>query len=120
MPENQSDNVDTPEKFEQEARAPDSIQFNLIGLTPPEVIQFSDIINTMGIKLQIFGLSKDNARAYWNWDFLPEKYNLPKTREMLRNACDVRLPARLSLNDCKNIAEMILEALRQVKNDVAA
>jgi len=45
---------------------------------------------------------------------------LPKTREMLRNACDVRLPARLSLNDCKNIAEMILEALRQVKNDVAA
>ena len=58
-----------PEKFEQEARAPDSIQFNLVGLTPPEVSQFCDIINTMGIKLQIFGLSKDNARAYWNWDF---------------------------------------------------
>ena len=112
--------IHVPKKFEQEARAPDSIQFNLIGLTPPEVVQFCDVINAMGIKLQIFGLSKDNARAYWNWDFLPEKYNLPKTREMLRNACDVRLPARLSLNDCKNIAEMILEALRQVKNDVAA
>tara|TARA_B100001057_G_scaffold462150_1_gene514847 strand:+ start:1016 stop:2194 length:1179 start_codon:yes stop_codon:yes gene_type:complete len=112
--------IHVPEKFEQEARAPDSIQFNLVGLTPPEVSQFSDVINTMGVKLQVFGLSKNNARAFWNWDFLPEKYNLPKTRKMLRNACDVRLPARLNLDDCQNIAKLILEALRQIKNDVAA
>ena len=36
------------------------------------------------------------------------------------NACDVRLPARLNVDDCKNIAEMILEALRQVKSNMAA
>ena len=112
--------IHMPEKFEQEARAPDSIQFNLVGLTPPEVNQFCDLINRMGIKLQVFGHSKDNARAFWNWDFLPEKYNLPKTREMLKNACDLRLPARLNVDDCQNIAELILEALRQIKNDVAA
>ena len=76
--------IHMPEKFEQEARAPDSIQFNLVGLTPPEVNQFCDLINRMGIKLQVFGHSKDNARAFWNWDFLPERYNLPKTREMLK------------------------------------
>ena len=112
--------IHVPERFEQEARAPDSIQFNLVGLTPPEICQFCDLINTMGIKLQVFGQSKDNARAFWNWDFLPVKYNLPKTRKMLRNACDVRLPARLSLDDCQKIAELILEALRQIKNEVAA
>jgi len=36
------------------------------------------------------------------------------------NTCDVRLPARLSLDDCQKIAELILEALRQIKNEVAA
>ncbi len=109
-----------PEKFEHEARAPDSIQFNLVGLTPLEVSQFCDLINSMGVALQVFGNSKDNARAFWNWDFLPKRYNLPKTRGMLMNACDVRLPARLNVDDCKNIAKMILEALRQVKNNMAA
>ena len=112
--------IHVPESFEQETRAPDSIQFNLVGLTPAEVCQFCDLINKMGIKVQVFGHSKDNARAFWNWDFLPVKYNLPKTREMLANACDVRLPARLSLDDCQKIAELILEALRQIKNEVAA
>ena len=112
--------IHLPEKFEQEARAPDSIQFNLVGLTPPEVNQFCDLINRMGINLQVFGHSKDNARAFWNWDFLPERYNLPKTREMLKNACDLRLPARLNVVDCQNIAELILEALGQIKNDQAA
>ena len=112
--------IHVPEKFEHEARAPDSIQFNLVGLTPLEVSQFCDLINRMGVALQVFGNSKDNARAFWNWDFLPERYSLPKTREMLMNACDVRLPARLNADDCKNIAEMILEALSQIKNNIAA
>ena len=115
-----SESIHVPERFEQETRAPDSIQFNLVGLTPAEVCQFCDLINKMGIKVQVFGHSKDNARAFWNWDFLPVKYNLPKTREMLENACDVRLPARLNLDDCQKIAELILEALRQIKNEVAA
>ena len=115
-----SDWIHVPEKFEHEARAPDSIQFNLVGLTPLEVSQFCDLINRMGVALQVFGNSKDNARAFWNWDFLPERYSLPKTREMLMNACDVRLPARLNGDDCKNIAEMILEALSQIKNNIAA
>ncbi len=112
--------IHVPEKFEHEARAPDSIQFNLVGLTPLEVSQFCDLINRMGVALQVFGNSKDNARAFWNWGFLPERYSLPKTREMLMNACDVRLPARLNVDDCKNIAEMILEALSQIKNNIAA
>ncbi len=112
--------IHVPKKFEHEARAPDSIQFNLVGLTSLEVDQFCDLVNIMGVKLQIFGKSKDNARAFWNWDFLPERYNLPKTRAMLMSACDVRLPARLKVDDCKNIADIILKALRQVKNNMAA
>ena len=112
--------IHVPEKFKHEARAPDSIQFNLVGLTPLEVSQFCDLINRMGVALQVFGNSKDNARAFWNWDFLPERFNLPKTRGMLMNACDVRLPARLNVDDCNSIAEMILEALMQVESNMAA
>ena len=48
------------------------------------------------IFLQVFGLSQDNARAFWNWKFLGETPDLPKTRAMLMRACDTRLPARSS------------------------
>jgi hypothetical protein len=50
-----------------------------------------------GVKVQVFGLSTDNARAFWNWQFIPgDVPDLPQTRAMLMRACDVRLPARLT------------------------
>jgi hypothetical protein len=30
-----------------------------------------------GAAVQIFGLSEDNARASWNWQFLPDLTDLP-------------------------------------------
>ena len=55
-------------------------------------------------------MSNDNARAVWNWQFLGETPNLPKTRAMLMRACDVRLPARLSREECSAIADAVLAA----------
>ena len=39
-----------------------------------------------GVKVQVFGQSRDNARAYWNWQFLPEMPELPQTRALLMRA----------------------------------
>jgi hypothetical protein len=65
--------------------------------------------------VQVFGMSADNARAFWNWRFLPGPApELPRTRAMLMRACDVRLPARLTAQDCDVVADLLLAAVEDV------
>jgi len=112
--------ISVPEKLAPEERAPDSIQFNLINLDTDEIDLFEKITSQSGLNVQIFGRTKDNARAFWNWQFLPETFELPKTRKMLMTACDVRLPSRLNLEECEAISEVILSAIMTIKSGVAA
>ena len=89
-----------------EERAPDSLQFNLVcPWTDAEARSFQDAAKVRGIAVQIFGLSQDNARAFWNWQFLGDQPDMPQTRAMLMRACDLRLPARLQKADLDYIAE---------------
>ncbi len=109
-----------PEKLAPEVRAPDSIQFNMVGMTGDQIRAFSDVSEAAGIKVQVFGLSTDNARAFWNWEFLPEKTDLPQTRAMLMKACDVRLPVQLSRADLDAVADILLAAAEQVMGETRA
>ena len=95
---NKSPWLNVPPALAPETRAPDSIQFNLVDFARDEdAVAFQDAAAARGVKVQVFGLSTDNARAFWNWQFIPgERPDLPKTRAMLMRACDVRLPARLT------------------------
>ena len=103
--------LSVPAKLPPEERAPDSIQFNLVGLSDEETRAFADAAAARGVKVQVFGLSTDNARAFWNWQFLPgEAADLPQTRAMLMRACDARLPARLTRAELDVIAEALLSA----------
>ena len=111
---NESPWIAVPPALPKEARAPDSIQFNLVGMTRDERAAFADAAAGLGVKVQVFGLSRDNARAFWNWEFLPERVELPRTRAMLEVACDVRLPARLSREDLTAIAEALFAAAEEV------
>lgn len=105
-----------PDALPPEERAPDSLQFNLLGdWTDDEARAFQAAAGTRGVGVQVFGLSKDNARAFWNWQFLGETPDLPKTRAMLMRACDTRLPARLTRGDLDYIAEAILAAVAEIK-----
>lgn len=103
-----------PQKLKPEQRAPDSIQFNVVGMTARQTADFAAIAAADGVKVQVFGASTDNARAFWNWQFLPDQPDLPQTRAMLVKACDVRLPARLSLADCDVIAAILTAAAEDV------
>ncbi len=103
--------ITVPNALPPEQRAPDSIQFNLHDMTDLQVDSFTDRAAAAGLNIQIFGRSKNNARAFWNWGFLDENPDQPKTRAMLKRACDVRLPARLSLDDCDLVAQTILDAI---------
>ncbi|MGI9370694.1 MAG: DegT/DnrJ/EryC1/StrS family aminotransferase [Ruegeria sp.] len=108
---NTAPNIHVPPPLAPERRAPDSIQFNLIGLDEATTRAFADAADARGVKVQVFGLSDDNARAFWNWQFLPEQFDLPQTREMLMKACDVRLPVRLTRDELDTIADILLSAM---------
>ncbi|WP_194094363.1 DegT/DnrJ/EryC1/StrS family aminotransferase [Marivivens aquimaris] len=117
---NQSPWMKVPDKLPGEVRAPDSIQFNLVGMDDATIKAFSDASAARGIKVQVFGSSRDNARAFWNWQFLDGQGDLPMTRDMLMKACDVRLPARLTLDECDLVAQTLIDAADEVTSVEAA
>ncbi|EPX75921.1 DegT/DnrJ/EryC1/StrS aminotransferase family enzyme [Salipiger mucosus DSM 16094] len=112
--------IEVPEKLGPEQRAPDSLQFNLTGMDLDEMRAFAEAAEAAGVKVQVFGLSSDNARAFWNWQFMPEMPELPRTRAMLQRACDTRLPARLTLEDCAAVADVLVQAAEAVMGDTRA
>jgi dTDP-4-amino-4,6-dideoxygalactose transaminase len=110
---NDSPFMTVPDALPGEIRAPDSIQFNLSAKRDQDCLDFIANAAALGVKVQLFGLSPDNARAFWNWEFLPEKMELPQTRKMLMRACDVRLPASLSLEDVEKVAGALIVAAKK-------
>ncbi|WP_170764242.1 DegT/DnrJ/EryC1/StrS family aminotransferase [Ruegeria lacuscaerulensis] len=115
---NTSPFISVPAPLTPEHRAPDSIQFNLVGLDESEIRSFAAASEARGVKVQVFGLSEDNARAFWNWQFLPEKFELPQTRDMLMKACDVRLPVRLTKEELDVIADILLASVGEVTGPI--
>jgi len=110
--------LSVPPALPQEVRAPDSIQFNLVGFdTDAKALAFQDAAKARGISVQVFGLSENNARAFWNWQFLDDLPELPQTRAMLMRACDVRLPARLTRPELDFIADALIDAAAAVHAD---
>ncbi len=107
--------LNVPPKLTPEERAPDSIQFNLVGLSDEETRTFADAASARGVKVQVFGQNVDNARAFWNWQFIPGATpDLPKTRAMLMRACDTRLPARLTRPELDIISDALVSAAEDV------
>lgn len=109
--------INVPPPLPQETRAPDSLQFNLLRFEKDEKARaFQAAAAKRGVTVQVFGLSQDNARAFWNWQFLDDQPDLPKTRAMLMRACDLRLPTRLKTEDLELIVTALLEAVEEVGN----
>ncbi len=111
---NRSPWMSVPPPLPPERRAPDSIQFNLLDMDDEQTRAFAAAAGARGVSVQVFGMSPDNARAYWNWEFLGETPEMPKTRAMLMRACDVRLPARLKRAELDFIAAALVEAAEEV------
>jgi len=110
--------LSVPDKLRPEERAPDSIQFNLVDMDDDEARSFAEAAAARGVKVQVFGLSTDNARAFWNWHFIPGGVpDLPKTCAMLMRACDVRLPARLDRDELDTVAGTLLAAVSDVMGE---
>jgi len=108
--------LDVPAPLSKERRAPDSIQFNLVGFdADDEARAFQKAAGDRGVAVQIMGLSEDNARAFWNWEFIGPQSDLSQTRAMLKRACDVRLPVQLGRDELQFIATQLVDAADAVK-----
>ncbi|MEL6700666.1 MAG: aminotransferase class I/II-fold pyridoxal phosphate-dependent enzyme [Pseudomonadota bacterium] len=111
---------DVPPPLAAEHRAPDSVQFNLVDFTDEEARALVAELKARHLGAQVFGLSADNARAFWNWHFIPDPGPLPQTRAMLMRACDVRLPVRLTLEEVEAVANAVIDAAQSAKQKAAA
>lgn len=113
---NATGHFDVPPALPPEERAPDSIQFRLAGTwSDDQARRFEAASKRRGAAAQVFGLSPDNARAFWNWQFLGETPDLPKTRTMLMRTADLRLPARLDAADIAFLAEALIAAADEAR-----
>ena len=112
---NASPYLSVPPALAPEKRAPDSIQFNLVGFNDDQARAFMAETKARGAAVSIFGLHQGNARAFWNWKFLGETADLPQTRAMLMRACDLRLPSALSVDQVNQITTVILASAEKVK-----
>lgn len=117
---NTSPFLSVPDPLGSEVRAPDSIQFNLVGMDEGQTRAFAEAAGANGVKVQVFGLSADNARAFWNWQFIEDLPELPQTRAMLMRACDVRLPVYLKPDQLDAIAEVLIGAAAEAAGPVRA
>ncbi len=117
---NTSPYLSVPEPLAPEKRAPDSIQFNLVGFSNDQAHAFIAETKARGAAVNIFGLHQGNARAFWNWKFLGELPDLPMTKAMLMRACDLRLPTSLSKEQVQEISDIILASVNKIKLSKAA
>lgn len=118
---NSSPWLEVPESLEPEVRAPDSIQFNLVGFEDDEQArQFETLAREAGAPVKIIGLASDNARAFWNWEFIEPEGDLSQTRKVLQRACDVRMPVRLGVEELEFVANAIVNAAAEAKGNTAA
>eukprot|EP00529_Nitzschia_sp_RCC80_P023631 CAMPEP_0113462406 /NCGR_PEP_ID=MMETSP0014_2-20120614/12071_1 /TAXON_ID=2857 /ORGANISM="Nitzschia sp." /LENGTH=462 /DNA_ID=CAMNT_0000354259 /DNA_START=260 /DNA_END=1648 /DNA_ORIENTATION=- /assembly_acc=CAM_ASM_000159 len=92
----------------------DSIQFNLHEKFTDEMVQeFIDECGSHGLPVELFG-HKSNARNFINWKFAPHTQPLPQTAEMLKRACDCRMPLMWDDSDFDDLANVIIESVESV------
>ena len=116
---NRSPHIDVPERVENEVPVPNSIQFNLRGMTRERIRRFVDTMGQEGIKIAVFGLGEDNARCFWNWRYTDASNDeLPQTEKMLRTACDLRLPVYLDVEDIDTMGGLIVRAIDYVTTNM--
>lgn len=106
--------IEFPRDHAQEVRIPDSIQFRVSGYDSAQMRAFVQAVRASGLPLAGFA-EEDNARAFYNWQYLNGTTpDLPRTREAIRNVCDMRLAATLGEAHLSYIVSAVRGALMAV------
>jgi len=117
---NASPLIAVPPADKRERRAPDSLQFTLIGFDDAQAMRVMEISTARGNPISIFGMQGDNARVFWNWKFIGNVPELPMTRAMLKRACDIRLPVGMTRAELDKTISFILDCVSEARMLIAS
>ncbi len=108
-----------PHRPAHEAYVGSSIQFLLPGLDETAVRRFVALCGERGVELKWFGDAEPRAftSRYDSWRYLTDVGDLPATRRILAQLCDMRVPLTFDADDCRIIAAIIAACLDQVRRD---
>ena len=108
-------NLRMPERPQQEAFVPSSLQFLFTGLETDRRRAFLNHADTHGVHVKWFG-ARDAVgftARHDHWRYLPKESAVPNADRILRDLCDIRLPAKLSDHDCTIVATVLSEAMEK-------
>ena len=104
-----------PKRSEHEHFVASSFQFFLDVDDTNKVIQFVDQCANRGVEVKWFGADqpKGFTSRYDSWQYIESQPDLPKTKQVLKTLCDMRIPLTFSLEDCALIADIIADTAAQ-------
>jgi dTDP-4-amino-4,6-dideoxygalactose transaminase len=105
--------VRVPSRYEKEQRAPDSIQF-FINLPQPQLLDIVGKMKDLRLSVGLIGADADNARCFWNWEFLETQPYAPNARRILPQVAEVRFSESTSNEDVKDCIERLNSSIQAI------
>ncbi len=102
-----------PERAQHEAFVGSSIQFLVTGMEPERIPELVEGCAARGVELKWFGDAEPKAftSRYDSWRYLGDMPELPQTLRQLSRTCDMRVPLTFDEDDCRLIAEIIVDEM---------
>ncbi|MEM1306155.1 MAG: DegT/DnrJ/EryC1/StrS family aminotransferase [Pseudomonadota bacterium] len=107
-----------PNRPRAETYVGSSIQFRLPALAAPAIERMIARCSARGVDLKWFGPADPVAftSRHVSWTFVPPQ-SLPATDAILAQLIDMRLPLTFSVDDCNQIARIIIDEVRRASGD---
>ena len=111
------DGIFIPNRDKREFYVGSSIQFRLKDFADKKIQAFIKNCKKRGVDLKWFGDKNPIAYTsrYDSWEYLENIPVLKNTLEILKTTLDMRIPLTFDNNDCRVIAEIIIEEFRKLK-----
>ena len=111
------DGIFIPNRDKREFYVGSSIQFRLKDFADKKIQDFIKNCKKRGVDLKWFGDKNPIAYTsrYDSWEYLENTPVLKNTLEILKTTLDMRIPLTFDNNDCRVIAEIIIEEFRKLK-----
>lgn len=110
-----------PRRPPEESFVGSSIQFRIPGITPDDARAFIAAAAAMGVELKWFGATEPVGftSTHHSWRYVAPQ-DLPRTDAVLAGLFDMRLPLTFTLEDCRQIGQIIAACLPAVGKGVPA
>ncbi len=105
--------IELPERPAKEGFVPSSLQFSLAGLSRSQIASFLEAADAHGVHVKWFGAAEPVGftSRHDHWRYIATTSGVPRADAVLQGLCDMRLPLRLTAEDCRTIAAVLREAM---------